>query len=147
MTIISKLDQDMKEAMLAHESERLSVLRMLKNALKNAEIAKKEELTEGEILNVLDKQAKQRQDAIEQFTGGGRADLADKEKAELELIQSYLPEKMSESELEEVVVKTIEELGATSMADMGKVMKEVMAKTAGQADGKAVSEKVKQKLS
>ena len=146
MGTYDKLDKDLKEAMQTKDAERLSTLRLLKNAIKNAEIAKKEELTEPEILSVLDKQVKQRQDAIEQYSRGNRADLADKEKSELELIQSYLPEKISEEDVRKIVEEAIVNLGASSISDMGMVMKEVMAKTAGSADGKTVSDLVRKQL-
>ena len=147
MTTLEKIDHDLKEAMLAKDEARVSVLRLLKSALTNAQIAKKEDLIESETLIVLDKQAKQRQDAIEQYTSGSRLDLADKEEAELKIIKTYLPEKLSEAELSVIVESVVKDLGANGMADMGRVIKEVMTKTAGKADGKMVSDLVRNKLS
>jgi uncharacterized protein YqeY len=134
----------------AKDATKLNVLRMLKSALKYAVIAKSDaeaELSDAEAVQVIRKQAKQRQDSIESFEKGGRAELADKEKQELAILNTYLPQGMSPDELTKVVRETIAELGATSKAQMGAVMKASMAKLAGKnADGKIVSETVKKKL-
>jgi hypothetical protein len=147
MSISEKIDQDLKQGMLTKKEEQVSVLRLLKSAIKNAEIFKKEPLTDTEVLNVLEKQAKQRLDSAEQYTNGNRPELAAKEMSEYTLIETYLPAKMSADDLDALVVEVIGELGASSLSDMGQVMKAVMAKSAGTADGKAVSEIVRKKLS
>ena len=151
MTLQQRVDSDLKEAIRAKDATKLNVLRMLKSALKYAAIAKSDaeaELSDAEAVQVIRKQAKQRQDSIESFEKGGRAELADKEKQELAILNTYLPQGMSPDELTKVVRETIAELGATSKAQMGAVMKAAMAKLQGKsADGKMVSEAVKSKLS
>jgi len=135
--------------MRAKEATRLSVLRMLKAALKNAAIEKggaDAKLNDAESVQVIRKQVKQRQDSIESFEKGGRAELAAKEKEELSILQSYLPQAMSAEELSRMVRETIAEVGATSKAQMGAVMKALQAKVAGRADGKALSVEVQKQL-
>jgi len=136
--------------MRAQDGTKLGVLRMLKSALKYAAIAKsgaESELSDAEAIQVIRKQAKQRQDSIESFEKGGRTELADKEKGELALLNSYLPQLMSPEELEKVVRETIAELGATSKAQMGAVMKALQAKAGGRVDGKTLSAEVARRLS
>ena len=150
MTLQQRVDSDLKEAMRAKEATKLGVLRMLKSALKYAAIAKsgaEAELSDAEAVQVIRKQAKQRQDSIESFEKGGRAELADKEKQELAILNTYLPQGMSQDELAKVVRETIAELGATSKAQMGAVMKALQAKVGGRADGKALSAEVARQLS
>ena len=138
---------DMKDAMRAKDALRLSTLRMLKSAIEYHKIAKKQEqLTDADVTGVIKKQIKQRQDSIEGFEKGGRADLVEKEKAELVVLKSYLPEELSPAQVEEAVKATIAELGATTKADMGKVMKAVQAKLAGRADNRLVSQLVSANL-
>lgn len=138
---------DLKAAMLAKDNTRRDTLRMLKSAIEYAKIEqKKEQMADADILAVIKKQIKQRQDSIDGFEKGGRADLAEKEKSEMAVLKSYLPEELSPAQLEEIVTAVIAELGATSKADMGKVMKAVQAKVAGRADGRAVSQLVGSKL-
>jgi uncharacterized protein YqeY len=138
-----KLLADLKAAMLAKDAVRTSTLRMLKSAIEYHKIEKKQEtLTDADVTAVIKKQIKQRQDSIEGFEKGGRADLADKEKAELAVLKSYLPEELSQAQLHEIVQTTIAELGATTKADMGKVMKAVQARTAGRADNRLLSQLV-----
>ena len=149
MTLQERVDSDLKEAMRAKDATKLGVLRMLKSALKYAAIAKsgaEAELSDAEAVQVIRKQAKQRQDSIESFEKGGRAELADKEKQELAILNTYLPQGMSPDELAKVVRETIAELGATSKAQMGAVMKALQAKAAGRADGKALSAEVQKQL-
>jgi len=149
MTLQERVDSDLKEAMRAKEATKLGVLRMLKSALKYAAIAKsgaEAELSDGEAVQVIRKQAKQRQDSIESFEKGGRAELADKEKEELAILNTYLPQAMSPGELAKVVRETIAELGATSKAQMGVVMKALQGKLAGRADGKTLSTEVQKQL-
>jgi len=150
MTLQQRVDSDLKEAMRAKEGTKLGVLRMLKSALKYSAIAKsgaESELSDAEAIQVIRKQAKQRQDSIESFEKGGRTELADKEKEELALLNTYLPQAMSAEELEKVVRETIAELGATSKAQMGAVMKALQAKAAGRVDGKTLSAEVARRLS
>jgi len=150
MTLQQRVDSDLKEAMRAKDGTKLGVLRMLKSALKYAAIAKsgaEAELSDAEAVQVIRKQAKQRQDSIESFEKGGRTELADKEKEELALLNTYLPQAMSSEELEKVVRETIAELGATSKAQMGAVMKALQAKAGGRADGKTLSTEVGRQLS
>jgi uncharacterized protein len=150
MTLQERIDSDLKEAMRARENTRLGVLRMLKSALKYATIAKsgaEAELSDAEAAQVIRKQVKQRQDSIESFEKGGRAELANKEKEELSILNAYLPQPMTSNELVEVVRETIAEVGATSKAQMGAVMKALQAKVAGRADGKTLSTEVLRQLS
>jgi len=127
---------------------KLGVLRMLKAAMTNAAIEKgaDSELSDAEASQVIRKQVKQRQDSIESFEKGGRAELAAKEKDELSILQSYLPQAMSADEVSKIVRETIAEVGATSKAQMGAVMKAVQAKVAGRADGKTLSTEVQKQL-
>ncbi|MBU3932874.1 MAG: GatB/YqeY domain-containing protein, partial [Proteobacteria bacterium] len=125
----------------------LSALRMLKNGLHNREIDLKRELNEGEFRQLLSSMVKQRKDSIEQFEKGGRMDLVEKEQAELKIIEEFLPAQLSEADLDAAITEAIRETGATSARDMGKVMKVLMPKLTGRADGKAVGEKVKARLS
>ena len=128
---------------------KLGVLRMLKAAIMNAAIEKggsDSKLTDADATQVIRKQVKQRQDSIEQFEKGGRAELAAKEKEELSILQSYLPQAMSADEISKIVRETIAEVGATSKQQMGAVMKAVQAKVAGRADGKALSAEVQKQL-
>ena len=150
MTLQQRVDSDLKEAMRAKDVTKLGVLRMLKSALKYAAIAKfgaEAELSDAEAVQVIRKQAKQRQDSIESFEKGGRAELADKEKQELAILNTYLPQGMSPDELAKVVRETIAELGATSKAQMGAVMKALQAKVGDRADGKTLSAEVARQLS
>src|SRR5436309_7971591 len=148
MTLQERIDFDLKEAMRAKDAMKLGVLRMLKSALKYAAIEKSgAELNDAEAVQVIRKQAKQRQDSIESFEKGGRPELAQKEKEELAILNSYLPQGMSPGELEKVVRETIAEIGATSKAQMGAVMKALQAKVGGRADGKTLSVEVARQLS
>ena len=147
MTIKEKLKEDLKISLKSKDTIRLNTIRSIINAIKNKEIDLRRELHENEIFEVLNSLAKQRREAIEQYEKGNRQDLADKEKEELKIILEYLPEQLSEEEIEQIVKETIERLGATSLKDMGKVMKEVMPKVKGRADGRKVNEMVKKFLS
>jgi hypothetical protein len=147
MTFQERIDSDLKEAMKAREAARLGVLRMLKSALKNAAIEKQGgQLDDAEAMAVLRKQVKQRQDSIEGFVKGNRPDLADKEKAEMEILNQYLPRQLGGEEVAKLVAAAIAEAGATSKAQMGAVMKIVQAKAAGRADGKSLSQEVQRQL-
>jgi len=150
MSIIERVDSDLKEAMRAKDTTKLGVLRLLKSALKYAAIAKSDadaELSDAEAAQVIRKQAKQRQDSIESFEKGGRVELADKEKQELSILNAYLPQAMSADEISKVVRETIAEIGATSKAQMGVVMKALQGKVGGRADGKTLSAEVQKQLS
>ena len=150
MKLQERLDSDLKEAMRARDTTKLGVLRMLKSALKYAAIAKsgtEAELNDAEAAQVIRKQVKQRQDSIESFEKGGRAELAEKEREELSILNAYLPQPMSADELAKVVREIISEVGATSKAQMGAVMKALQAKVAGRADGKTLSAEVSRQLS
>jgi len=149
MTLLERVDSDLKEAMRARDATRLGVLRMLKSALKYAAIAKsgaEAELSEAEAAQVIRKQARQRQDSIESFEKGGRVELVKKEKEELSILNGYLPQAMSGDELAKIVRETIAETGATSKAQMGVVMKAVQAKAAGRADSRTLSAEVQKQL-
>jgi len=150
MTLSQRIDADLKEAMRAKDTTKLSVLRMLKSALKYGAIAKsgaEAELSDAEAAQVIRKQAKQRQDSIESFEKGGRAELAEKEKEELAILIAYLPQAMSADEVVKVVRETIAEVGATSKAQMGTVMKTLQKKVASRVDGKILSAEVQKQLS
>src|SRR5437588_7269684 len=150
MSLQKRIDEDLKDAMRAKDAARLSVLRLLKAALKNAAIEKvgaEGELNDADAVVVIRKQVKQRQDSIESFEKGGRADLAEKEKAEIEVLSNYLPQAISAKELQRIVGETIAEVGATSRAQMGAVMKALQPRIAGRADGKTLSAEVTRQLS
>ncbi len=150
MLIQDQIDSDIKDAMRAKAADKLSVLRLLKSALKNASIEKggaDAKLDDPEAMAVIRKQVKQRQDSIEGFEKGGRPELAAKEKAEMEILNTYLPKAMSESDLKALVAESIAETGATSKAQMGVVMKVATSKAAGRVDGKTLSQAVQSALS
>lgn len=143
-----KILNDYKEAMKSKDALRSSVLSFLRAEMINAAMAKKKaKLDDSEVIPVLKKQIKQRQDSIEQFTKGGRQDLADKEAKELEILKAYLPPEMPAEEIKKIIEEVVVSTGALGPKDMGKVMKEVAAKVAGLADGKLVSDLVKERLS
>ena len=147
MTLTERIDADLKDAMRAKEAGKLSVLRGLKSALKYAAIEKADAaLDDTAATQVIRKQVKQRQDSIESFEKGGRPELAAKEKEELEILNAYLPKGLSAEELSALVRETIAEVGATSKAQMGAVMKALQAKVAGRADGKTLSAEVQKQL-
>ena len=147
MAFKEKVNEMMVLAAKAKDKIRLSALRMLKSGLHNREIDLKRELDEGEFLQLLSSMVKQRKDSIEQFAKGGRTDLVEKEEAELKVIEEFLPAQLSEAELDASIAEAIREVGAEGVRDMGKVMKVLMPKLTGRADGKAVGEKVKARLS
>jgi uncharacterized protein len=150
LTISERITQEVTAAMKARDEHRLSTLRMVKAAIKNKEIDKRAPLDDQEALAVLSTLIKQRKDSIEQFTKGGRKELADKEAAEIVIIEGYMPKAAGEEEIASVVRSTISEMGTPTMKDMGAVMKNCMAKFAAsgtRVDGKVVSETVKKLLS
>jgi len=149
VNLSERVDSDLKTAMREKAATKLGVLRMLKAAVTNATIEKggaDSKLTDAEAIQVIRKQVKQRQDSIESFEKGGRTELAAKEKEELSILQSYLPQGMSADEISKVVRETITEVGASSKAQMGAVMKALQAKVAGRADGKTLSAEVQRQL-
>lgn len=147
MTLSKQIVTDLTAAMKAQDANRTSTLRMVKAAMMNRQIEKGSELDDDEMQKLLRSLVKQRRDSIEQYEKAGRQELVDKEKAEIEVIETYLPQAASQDEIEQAVAAAIAETGATSMRDMGKVMKAVQAAMAGKnADGKLVSEIVKSKL-
>ena len=147
MTLTKQIVADLTSAMKAQDANRTSTLRMVKAAMMNRQIEKGSELDDDEMQKLLRSLVKQRRDSIEQYEKAGRQELVDKEKAEIEVIETYLPQAASKEEIEQAVAAAIAETGATSMKDMGKVMKTVQAALAGKnADGRLVSEVVKAKL-
>ena len=149
MGISDQIQKDMVDAMRSREELRLSTLRMVKAAIKNKEVDKRAALDDKEVQQVLGTLIKQRRDSIEQFIKGGRQELADKEAAEIKLIEVYLPKAMGDDQIAEMVKSTIAEMGAPTMKDMGSVMKNVMARlqaTGARVDGKTVSDLVKRHL-
>ena len=149
MALTERIDADLKTAMREKNAMKLGVLRMLKAALMNAAIEKsgaQTKLDDADAVQVIRKQVKQRQDSIESFEKGGRAELAAKEKEELSILQSYLPQAMSADDVSKAVREAIAEVGATSKTQMGAVMKAVQAKVAGRADGKTLSAEVQKQL-
>ena len=146
MSLLKRFDDDLKVALKASESTKVSVLRMVKAAAKNRQIEKGRELTDYEILSVLSTMAKQRRESIEQFTKGGRMDLAQNEERELTILQSYMPQQLSNDEIDRMIRDAISESSAKGSRDMGKVMRVLMPRIKGVADGKYVNERVKELL-
>lgn len=142
-----KILDDFKKAMKDKDAIKASTLSFLRAALKNAAIDKrKEALEDAEVTAVIKKQIKQRQDSIEKFKAGNRRDLAEKEAKELEILKSYLPEQVSEGQIKEAIEEAIKKTGASTIQDIGKVMKELLARFAGRTDNKLVSELVRERL-
>jgi uncharacterized protein YqeY len=147
MNLLERINEDLKEAMKSRDADRLSTLRMIKTALKNKEIDKMAPLDDTEAMKMLQTLVKQRRDSAEQYLQVGRTDLADKELAEIGLIEAYLPAAVDEATIARLVDEAIAEIGATSPKEMGAVMKAVMAKLAGQpVDGKVINQLVRTKL-
>ncbi len=148
MSIKDQLTEDMKQAMKDRENGklRLSVIRMVRANIKNVEINDKKELTDDEVLAVLMKEVKMRQDSLEEFQKAGRSELVAQAEEEIKILQKYLPEALSDEELKGIVAEVVAEVGATTMKDMGKVMPAVMARTKGRADGKRINAMVRELL-
>jgi uncharacterized protein YqeY len=142
MSIQTELSTAMKDAMRSKQSERLGVIRMLRSNIKNAEIEAKKELDDDEIISLLATQVKQRRDAAQTYRDGGRDDLAEKEEGEIAILQEFMPAALSEEELHELIEQAVTELGATSMQDMGKVMKQVSVATRGRAEGRVAKDQL-----
>jgi uncharacterized protein YqeY len=147
MELREKITADVKSAMLAKDSVKLNTLRFLQSAIKNKEIdSRPNPITADDVMAVIKKLVKQRKESIDQFTAANRMDLADQEAAELKVLEAYMPTQMDKAAVEKIVTDVIAALGAKTMKDMGPVVKEVQARTAGSADGKMISEIVKAKL-
>ena len=147
MSLKNQITEDMKTAMRAKETARLGAIRLLLAAMKQKEVDERVELTDADVLAIIDKMIKQRRDSIAQFEKGGRQDLADNEKFEIGVLQGYMPQALSDAEIAAAVEGAVAASGATAMADMGKVMAVLKPKLAGRADMAKVSALVKAKLS
>ena len=146
MSLKERLQKDLKEAMKAKDSFKRDTIRFLMSAIKQVEVDTRKVLSDEDIIKIIQKSIKQREDAAQQYKEGGREDLYEKEIKEAEILRSYLPKQLSDEELTKEVKTIIQEIGATSMKDMGKVMQSATKKLAGQADGKRISEAVKKLL-
>ena len=146
MSLKARISDDMKSAMKAGDKDRLKVVRLILAAIKQVEVDKRIELDDAAVLGVLEKMVKQRRDSVEQFTKGGRSDLADIELDEIKVLEEYLPEQLSAAELDAMIDEAISATGAQSIRDMGKVMGAIKSQAAGRADMGAVGAKVKAKL-
>ena len=146
VSLIEEIDDELKDAMRARDAERRDTLRLILNALKNSEKELQRPLSEEEELQVLQRERKRRVEAAEAFRTGGREEQAEAEERELEVLEEFMPEPLSEDEIDEIVDDVIAEVGATSMADLGRVMADVMPQIAGRADGSQVSQVVREKL-
>jgi uncharacterized protein YqeY len=142
-----QIQSDLKTAMLAHDEARVSALRMLISAVRYSQTGREEDISDTDVIAVIQKELKKRREAAESFRTGGRDELAQKEEAEAQILMGYLPEQMSDQELTEIVEGAITEVGASSMTDMGKVMGMIMPKVSGKAEPSRVSALVKEKLS
>lgn len=146
MNLSERLTDDMKQAMKSQDKFKLTTIRMMRAAVKNLEIEHRRPLEDNEVLDILSREIKIRKDSLQEFKKAGRDDLVTGLAAEIEIISEYLPEQLTEEEIQEIVRQTIHELGASSKADMGKVMSALMPKTKGRADGKLVNQAVQQFL-
>ena len=146
MTLITRMEEDLREATLARDADRRDALRLLLASLRSAEKELQRPLSDEEELQVLQRERKRRIEAAEAFRGGGREEQAEAEDRELAVLEEFMPEPLSEEDLEEIVDDAIAEVGATSMRDIGRVMADVMPQVAGRADGSAVSQLVREKL-
>jgi len=146
-TLKTRIQDDVKDAMRSKDKDRLGTLRLITAAIKQKEVDERIDMDDAAVIAVLEKMVKQRKDSISQYTQAGREDLAAKEQTELDLIQTYLPEQMSEAELEALIARAVADTGASSMQDMGKLMGVIKPQVAGKADMGLVSKLVKAKLS
>jgi len=147
LKLIEQIQEDLKKSMKAKDGNRVSVLRFLLSAIRNREIEKRDALDDEEVLAEITSSAKRRRESMEAFEAGGRMDLVEKEERELAILQEYLPEQLSPEEIRSVVLEVVDAVGAASTSDLGKVMKELMPKVRGKADGKLVNEIVREVLS
>ena len=146
MSLKGQIQDDMKSAMKSGDRDRLGVIRLILAAIKQIEVDERKDLDDAGVLSVLDKMVKQRRDSVSQFREGGRDDLADAEEAEISVLKAYLPEQLSDDEINELIDSAIAETGAENIRDMGKVMGAVKSKAAGRADMGTVSARVKERL-
>lgn len=146
MSLLKRFDEDLKGALKSADSARVSILRMAKAAAKNKQIEKGRELTDDEIVSLLATMVKQGREAVDQFTKGGRTDLARKEESEIAVLQSYLPQQLSPGETDNLIIEAISEASAKGVQDLGKVMRVLMPRLKGAADGKYVNQRVKELL-
>ena len=147
MSIQDQLLQDLRQAMRQQDADRKAALRMARAAIQNAEIEEQRELEDSEVEALLAKEVKKRREAVEMFEKGGRQDLVEQEEKQIRILESYLPEQLSSAEIEAIAQEVIDEIGADSMAQMGPVMRAVMERVRGRADGKEVSQIVRELLS
>lgn len=146
MSLLGKLNDDMKQAMKDKDKLKLSVIRMVKSSIKNEEINQGKELTEDQVLTLLNRELKQRRDSLQEFEKAGRDDLAEQNRAEIEVLLQYLPKQLDEAEIRQIVEETIAQVGAASKKDLGKVMGALMPKVKGKADGNLVNKIVQELL-
>ncbi len=147
MSLEERLVDEMKQAMKSNDKVRLSTIRMIRSAVKNKEIDLRNTLDDAEILRVIQGMVRKSEESIEQFKAGGRMDLVEKETKEIEILKSYLPQALSREDVVRIIDESIQETQASSLKDLGKVMKSVMPKLTGKADGKLINQLVKERLS
>ncbi len=147
MSLEEKLVEEMKQAMKSNDKLRLSTIRMIRSGVKNKEIELRKKLEDDEIERVIQVMVRKGEESVEQFQAGGRADLVEKEKKEIEILKSFLPQPLSQEEMLKIIDQSIQETQASSPKDIGKVMKSVMPKIGGKADGKLINQLVKERLS
>jgi uncharacterized protein YqeY len=147
MSLEERLVEEMKQAMKSSEKLKLSAIRMIRSALKNKEIELRKKLEDEEIVKVIQAMVRKGEESVEQFQTGGRMDLVEKEKSEIEVMKSFLPQPISQEEILKIIDQSIQETQASSLKDLGKVMKSVMPKIGGKADGKLINQLVKERLS
>lgn len=146
MSLKEKLQEDLKSSMKNKDTIRKSVITLVRAAIKQIEVDQRVELDDVAVMDIISKQLKQRNDSLAEFKKAGREDLIEETKSEIQVLKEYLPQQLSEEELEKIVIETIAEVGATSMKDMGKIMATIKPKTAGRADGRKINELVKKNL-
>nr|WP_308565458.1 GatB/YqeY domain-containing protein [uncultured Peptostreptococcus sp.] len=146
MSLKEKLQEDLKSSMKNKDTIRKSVVTLIRAAIKQYEVDNRVELADDAIIDIISKQLKQRKDSLVEFEKANRDDLIEETKSEIQVLEGYLPQQLSEEELEKIVIETIAEVGATSMKDMGKIMATIKPKTAGRADGRKINELVKKNL-
>jgi len=147
MNLEERLNEEMKQAMKSNDKLRLSTIRMIRSAVKNKEIEQRKKLDDNDIAKVIQGMVRKSEESIDQFQAGGRMDLVEKEKKEIEILKSFLPQPMSHEEMLRIIDQSIEETQSSSIKDLGKVMKSVMPKLGGKADGKLINQLVKERLS
>jgi hypothetical protein len=147
MSLEERLVEEMKQAMKSNDKLRLSTIRMIRSALKNKEIELRKKLEDDDVVKVMQVMVRKGEESVEQFQAGGRADLVEKEKKEIEILRSFLPQPLSQEEILKIIDQSIQETQASSPKDIGKVMKAVMPKIGGKADGRLVNQLVKERLS